>query len=151
MSAGRSRTSETSPPVKPAYKSGHRFNRARVPRAAVVLALLLLGLVFVPLAWLGGSQTCAVRQFLGVDCPGCGLVRSWVALSDLDWRKAFALYPLGPFIYLGIWLYIIDEGRVYVMGDRWSPLVRRLSNSRLALCLVGMILIQWIAKLAGLW
>ena len=37
--------------------------------------------------------TCPSKYFFHVDCPGCGLQRSGVALFEGDLIKSFQLYP----------------------------------------------------------
>ena len=37
--------------------------------------------------------TCPSKQFFHVDCPGCGLQRSILALFEGDIVKSFQLYP----------------------------------------------------------
>jgi hypothetical protein len=116
----------------------------------IALAGLFLVLAIVPLSWVGGLFPCAVKQFIRVDCPGCGLLRSWAHLVHFDWRVSFDLYPLGPLIFLGLLLYTADEVRVIVGADR-APIIRPLIASQWILLLPGLIFLQWIAKLVGLW
>ena len=37
--------------------------------------------------------TCPSKYFFHLDCPGCGLQRSFVALLEGDIEKSFQLYP----------------------------------------------------------
>jgi hypothetical protein len=37
--------------------------------------------------------TCPSKHFFHVDCPGCGLQRSLVALLEGDLTRSFQLYP----------------------------------------------------------
>ncbi len=43
---------------------------------------------------------CISRIVLGMPCPGCGLTRSFVALSAGDLSAAIAFNPMGPVLYL---------------------------------------------------
>jgi len=44
--------------------------------------------------WLNNHMlTCPSKHFLHIDCPGCGLQRSIVALFEGDFAKSFHLYP----------------------------------------------------------
>lgn len=36
---------------------------------------------------------CLTKHLLGIECPGCGLQRSLIALFAGDIRKSFELYP----------------------------------------------------------
>ena len=37
--------------------------------------------------------TCPSKYFFHIDCPGCGLQRSVIALLEGDFVKSFQLYP----------------------------------------------------------
>ncbi len=44
--------------------------------------------------WLEGHQgTCLIKSNTGVDCPGCGMQRSVVALLRGDFGEAWDMYP----------------------------------------------------------
>ena len=44
--------------------------------------------------WLEGHQgTCLIKSTTGVDCPGCGLQRSFIALLRGDLHEAWHMYP----------------------------------------------------------
>lgn len=44
---------------------------------------------------------CLTKQFLGYDCPGCGLQRSVVFLLQGDFTAAFGMYPaIYPMLFL---------------------------------------------------
>ena len=45
-------------------------------------------------------ETCTSRRIWGVDCPGCGLTRSFVSMSEGMIAKAVAFNPAGPLVYL---------------------------------------------------
>ncbi|QNA42724.1 DUF2752 domain-containing protein [Lacibacter sediminis] len=37
--------------------------------------------------------TCPSKKFLHIECPGCGLQRSYIALMKGDFADSFQLYP----------------------------------------------------------
>ena len=49
----------------------------------------------VALAGVRLPPTCASRSIFGVNCPGCGLTRSFVLLAHGDWSAAWQMHPLG--------------------------------------------------------
>lgn len=51
-------------------------------------------------------QTCLVRSVINLDCPGCGLTRSFLAISRLEMSKSIAFHPCGWLIGLVILLQI---------------------------------------------
>jgi hypothetical protein len=60
--------------------------------------------------WLESHQgTCSFQEHAGIDCPGCGLQRSILALLEGDLVESILLFPallplLAMFIFLGIHL-----------------------------------------------
>ncbi|MDL2222758.1 DUF2752 domain-containing protein [Bacteroidales bacterium OttesenSCG-928-M11] len=51
--------------------------------------------------------TCPSKHFLHVDCPGCGLQRSFLALLEGNLKESLVLYPatipmLVLFLYAGL-------------------------------------------------
>src|SRR6185369_12981616 len=43
---------------------------------------------------------CVFKSLSGLDCPGCGLTRSFCALSKGHLARAFYFNKLGPFLYV---------------------------------------------------
>lgn len=44
--------------------------------------------------WLQNHQlTCYYRQLSGIDCPGCGMQRSFIVLLRGNFMESFILYP----------------------------------------------------------
>lgn len=37
---------------------------------------------------------CLFKNVLGIPCPGCGMTRAFLALTDLNFRLAFSYHPL---------------------------------------------------------
>jgi hypothetical protein len=37
--------------------------------------------------------SCFWKKYLGIECPGCGMQRSFVALLNGDFRNSLQLYP----------------------------------------------------------
>jgi hypothetical protein len=56
---------------------------------------------------LNGEVLCLFRRFTGWDCPGCGLTRSFCALSAGDIVGAFDFHLAGPFLYLAMLITIL--------------------------------------------
>jgi hypothetical protein len=66
--------------------------------AAALLHLDAGGTVEMP----GGGglpALCIWRQALGINCPGCGLTRSFVALAHGHWLRAWQFNPAGLFMF----------------------------------------------------
>lgn len=51
------------------------------------------------------QQACFYKKFLGVECPGCGMQRSFIELLKFEFIESFILYPaLIPTLMLIIYL-----------------------------------------------
>ena len=106
-----------------------------------------------PLPWKGTSlalpETCLSRTVFGISCPGCGLSRSFVAMSAGNVSDAMRLNAMGPFLYLLCWFQIpYRVAECFGLG-RSSPLwshARGMLSYTIWLVLVGLVS-AWIARL----
>jgi hypothetical protein len=57
-------------------------------------SILLTGFYTAAVRWLEANMfTCPSKKFLHIDCPGCGLQRSYISLMKGDFTGSFQLYP----------------------------------------------------------
>jgi hypothetical protein len=63
--------------------------------------------------------TCAVRHFLGVKCPGCGLTTSFGYLAHLEFRRSVDCHPLGAVI--AVWLLYMFARNVWGLASGRMP------------------------------
>lgn len=68
------------------------FFRIRQKRSFYVVLRFLCLSVF--LLILFRFYRCPIRTLFGVNCPGCGLTRAFLAALHLDFKRAFSLHPL---------------------------------------------------------
>lgn len=68
--------------------------------------IALMVLIFMIFLWSGllnpyksNLTTCYFKQLSGLDCPTCGLSRSFFAMSHFEPTASFHYHILGPFIY----------------------------------------------------
>lgn len=47
-------------------------------------------------------ETCGSKRSLGLECPGCGLTRSFILSAHGQWATAFAVHPFGMLGFLGL-------------------------------------------------
>ena len=73
---------------------------------AAGLAVVFAASFFLPFNGLGIS-TCAFRNTFSIPCPGCGLTRSFVAISHGEFAAAMRWHPLGILIYCGMFVYMV--------------------------------------------
>lgn len=114
--------------------------------AVLVLSLVLrvrsddhAAFVFVP-DWPIPSS-CPSQAIFGVDCPGCGLTRSFIYLAHGDWQRAFSKHRVGWLLALAVMLQI-PYRLAGLLGRNRQPLGKRLPK------LFGLVL---IAALIGNW
>ena len=77
-------------------------------------AKLILTAAYIALAalWHIRGMHCIFRAVLGIECPGCGTTRAWLAALCGDLASAFAYNPLFwavPVLYI----YILYDGQVF--------------------------------------
>src|SRR4051794_26869823 len=71
----------------------------------VVLSMVLSlgdepGQVLVPLLNRPLPPLCQLKMLTGLDCPGCGLTRSFIAMGHAQWRDALRFNPAGPLWFI---------------------------------------------------
>jgi hypothetical protein len=89
-------------------------------------------------------QVCASKAWFGIDCPGCGLTRSFILLAHGDFSGAYQMHRLGWLVMSSVLLQF--PYRIYA-------LVRRVSyplGNRLPLCfgclLIVLLLGNWLCR-----
>jgi hypothetical protein len=102
--------------------------------------------VFVPVAGIQLPELCYARRWLGIECPGCGLTRSMIAIMHGQLTAAWKFNPAGLLVF-GIVLFQLPY-RVWQL----SRLRRGLPELNpvwlnLSWAFVGAaLLIQWVSK-----
>jgi hypothetical protein len=83
--------------------------RGAVYGAAIILAVIGLGLalridsrggVRLPLLNYCLPDLCIFHAVTNLDCPGCGMARSFIALVHLDFVRAFSFNWAGPLVFV---------------------------------------------------
>ena len=54
---------------------------------------------------------CVYKQYLGFECPGCGIQRSFIALLKGDFAESFELYP--PLIFILVLLITVAAQLIF--------------------------------------
>lgn len=107
--------------------------------------------------WLPGlalPEICALHAHLGIDCPGCGLTRSFIHLADANPRAAWRLNPVGIFLFLYVIVQIpLAAVHLQVSLARRNTVPHLLVqwtkwNERWLAVLMFALLVQWIIRLA---
>ena len=111
-----------------------------------VPALFVVAYIYPLIPAIGRLKICAVNSFLGCDCPGCGLIRSFAALVRGRIRDSVDLHPLGV---IAIWLiYLFGRSMAEtVTGKRLPTLLGQGARDILVYAFLGALLLQWAVKL----
>jgi len=59
---------------------------------------------------------CLTRQLLHMDCPGCGMTRSFIAMAHGQASLALAYHRLGPALFLYVLLQVPLQAHVLLTG-----------------------------------
>ncbi len=91
-------------------------------------------------------HSCAARSRLGVDCPGCGLTRSFVELAHADPAAAWSQHRLGPLMALTA-LFQLPYRTLALARPHRRPIPFPLTTG-FGVALIVLLLANWLAGLA---
>lgn len=96
-------------------------------------------------------DTCMSRRLLGMPCPGCGLSRSFVAMSRAEVSSAFRWNPLGPGLYFLCWLQIPYRIGEYLGAGRRFPVWERANQHlhKVTWVLIFALFFTWAARIVA--
>lgn len=123
-------------------------NRDQIALIAILVTVFVASFVL-PVSPLYEVRVCLFHNLTGYSCPGCGLGRSFCALSRGDVGLAFSAHWLGPAFYL-VFLFVLVRALAELALRRRLP---RLWTGRVGR-VVGtgalvLILFAWIVRLVG--
>ena len=106
-------------------------------------------MVFLPGSIFPLPESCAARQLFGINCPGCGLTRAFIAISRGEWARAWYFNPASFAVYLFVVAQI--PWRCFQM---WRIATHRFPVFSVWLflplvVLTASLLLQWIVVLIG--
>ncbi|MEI8353595.1 MAG: DUF2752 domain-containing protein [Lentisphaerota bacterium] len=94
-----------------------------------------------------GLGVCLFRWVFGVDCPGCGITRSAMALLNGDVIGAFRLHPAGPLVVSLIALivaYLVLALFTRFRGLEWRKEVQAFTG--IEMLAFSALVIGWLGK-----
>lgn len=114
----------------------------------VVLVFLYFFSAMVKVDWMEALPLCFFKNLTHLDCPGCGLMRSFISFSHGQWLDAVRYNALGPLIYIYLLLYLLREVFFLVKGADTS-FSFSLPKGSWAYLLFGFLFWgQWFLKLS---
>ena len=155
MQAATTIAAESPVAVRPREKSLPRWIVLIAALGVVGLSMSLSlkdsgGQVIVPLINTPLPPLCTLKRLTGLDCPGCGLTRSFVALGHGQWREAVRWNPAGPIWFAFIALQVPYQAwqlRLLSRGQRPLDLTW-WGQGLIYVGLAGLIL-QWVVRQFG--
>ena len=128
-----------------------RHREMLVAAAAVVVLAFLLEVhsdqrvAFSSLPGWPLPETCPARSLLHIECPGCGLTRSFIHLAHGDWRASWNVHRVGWFLALAVVLQIpyrlvaLRSSSGLPLGTSFPKLFGTL--------LIVLLLVNWLINL----
>jgi len=124
--------------------------------AAVVLLLSFLmkseggeKAVFLPGSQTPMPETCMTQRLFGIDCPGCGMTRAFIAISSGQFARAWRFNPASFIIYLFVALQIPWHTiQIWRLKNRRHPLVTRWAYMAPA-AMVVVLTVHWLWNIAS--
>jgi hypothetical protein len=92
--------------------------------------------------------TCLSRSLFGIECPGCGLTRSFCHLAHGDWQESLRAHRLGWLLALAVLIQFPYRG-VALIAKRDKPLgsyVPVIFSSLLIVLLIGNWVLHILAR-----
>jgi hypothetical protein len=93
-------------------------------------------------------STCPSQTIFGVDCPGCGLTRSFICFAHGDWHGAWSHNRVGWLLALTVVLQI-PYRLVALLGHNRRPLGRRVPEL-LGIVLIVALIGNWALRMLGI-
>lgn len=110
-------------------------------------ALFMLALVLGHFPSVVEIPICCVRHFIGIECPGCGLTHSMVALASGDIQKSVSYHPLGIVIALWFAYHFFRAAAMVSLRRPLPPLLSPKYRMFLMNAFIFAMMVQWIVKL----
>ena len=87
-------------------------------------------------------SSCPSQTIFGVDCPGCGLTRSFILMAHGDWHRAFSKHRVGWLLALAVVLQI-PYRLAGLLGRNRLPLGKRLPKL-FGVALIVALIGNWV-------
>ncbi len=135
----------------------HHWTMLAIYLAVVVLSCSLRARPdqLVEFRWLPGHplpETCMSRAVFHIECPGCGLTRSFISLAQGDWLSAWGFNRTGWLLAGAVLIQFpyrlrqISHLKHSGLPEVGSPTLTNLFSWMLIIALIG----NWLLKLLGI-
>jgi len=134
-------------PATPTNSQPRRRHREVLLAALAVIALSFLLVIrpdgrvaFRAAEHYAVPETCVAHALLGVDCPMCGLTRSFIELARGDWRASLGFHRLGWMVALAVLLQVPYRSACLFGGRSLG----RAPAAAFACGLAAALLLNWV-------
>lgn len=93
------------------------------------------------------SGGCLSKTLLGLDCPGCGLTRSFVSLAHGRWEESWRFHRVGGPFFAALLFQFPWRARRLWRQRPYAPPMRRLAGAGGWMLLAALVL-NWVWNLA---
>lgn len=113
-----------------------------------VPALFVAAYLYPRIPVVAGMEICAVKHFLGLPCPGCGLTTAFIRLTHGDIRGSIDAHPLGIVIAMML-VYLLGRAVVGLIFGKWpQELLTQRQRDLVVFVFLGALLLHWLAALS---
>jgi hypothetical protein len=111
-----------------------------------VIPILLLGLFLYPYIPGHDLSVCAIKITTGIDCPGCGMIRSTSALLHGKFLESFRFHPLG-IVVVGWMVYTWIGLMLNKLNKIVLPGLKAGTTIWLGKIFIGALFLVWIWRI----
>ena len=88
-------------------------------------------------------ELCLSHRLFHVECPGCGLTRSFVALAHGDWLRAYEFHRLGAVLYAYIVFLVVFHITGIAVGKRPMSVQLVRLHRKLGVLMILLLIANW--------
>ncbi len=98
------------------------------------------------------GKPCLFRQLVGLNCPSCGLTRSFISCGHFLPGPAWSYNPVGPVL----WTFVLLQIPYRILRLAWPDLEKRTdrhdlrANLGLLITFAGLLIVNWLVYLIAL-
>jgi hypothetical protein len=87
---------------------------------------------------------CLSQEWFGIQCPGCGLTRSFVYLAHGHWQEAWKAHRLGWLLAITVILQI--PYRIHALWVWPKSLITLVARERIGQSLIALLICNWLIQ-----
>jgi hypothetical protein len=90
---------------------------------------------------------CMSKEWLGMDCPGCGLTRSFIHLAHGDWASSLRIHRAGWILAIATLLQIPYRLHALFGSGRW--LLSPIATKAVQWGLISVLILNWLFNIVA--